>query len=328
MVELGYTLASEEHGPKDLIRFAREAEECGFAFGFISDHFHPWIDAQGQSPFVWSVLGALSQATSRLQFITGVTCPTFRIHPVIVAQAAATVAELMPGRFALGLGSGENLNEHITGERWPTADERLQRLEEAILILRRMWQGGLQSFDGRFFRVDAARLYTLPEKLPPLMIAASGKQAAKLAGEHGDGLVSTAPDSELVTRFAEAGGDGKPCYGQLTVCWAEDEATARRIALEQWPNAALPGVIFTELPLPTHFQQLAKLVDEETIGKEVICGPRTDRYIEEIGKYAKAGFGRIALHHVGKEQAGFFEFCRRQLFPALASEGLLERTGG
>ncbi|HYD49040.1 MAG TPA: TIGR03557 family F420-dependent LLM class oxidoreductase [Terriglobales bacterium] len=324
MLKLGYTLASEEHRPNDLVRFARQAEDCGFDFGFISDHFHPWIDNQGQSPFVWSVLGALAHSTAKLNLITGVTCPTFRIHPVIIAQAAATVAAMMPGRFALGLGSGENLNEHITGARWPSSEERMERLEEAIAIIRMMWQGGVQSHRGKYYQVDTARIYTLPDQLPPLMIAASGKRAAGLAGRTGDGLVSTSPDADLIKEFQSEGGKRKPCYGQLTMCWAEDEHSARRTALQQWPNSALPGVIFTELPLPAHFEQLTKLLDESEVAESVICGPALEPYLDKLRKYAEAGFDHVTLHQVGPNQEGFFQWCSKELFPRLRSERLIE----
>src|SRR5919108_495182 len=173
MVELGYALSSEEHAPNDLVRYAQRAEEVGFAFALISDHFHPWLDQQGESPFVWGVIGAIAEATERLVLGTGVTCPTMRMHPALVAQAAATSAALMPERFFLGVGTGENLNEHILGERWPNADERLEMLEEAIELIRELWQGELVSWRGRYFTVDRARVYTLPEEPPPIAVAAA-----------------------------------------------------------------------------------------------------------------------------------------------------------
>src|ERR687883_157173 len=188
MVELGYALSSEEHTPNDLVRYARRAEEVGFAFALISDHYHPWLDQQGQSPFVWSVVGAIAHATQRLRLGTGVTCPTMRIHPAIVAQAAATAAAMMPGRFFLGVGTGENLNEHILGDRWPEADVRREMLEEAVEVIRLLWQGGQRSHHGRHYTVENARVYTLPETPPPIIVAASGPKAAELAGRIGDGF--------------------------------------------------------------------------------------------------------------------------------------------
>ena len=253
MVEIGYALSCEEHAPNDLVRHAHEAEETGFTFALISDHFHPWIDRQGHSPFVWSVIGGIAHATRRLRLGTGVTCPIMRYHPAIVAQAAATSAAMMPGRFFLGVGSGENLNEHILGEGWPSAPVRQEMLEESIEIIRLLWQGGERSFDGTYFTVDHARLYTLPDEPPPLYVAASGPQAAKLAGEVGDGLIMTSPDTELINAFDAASGSEKPRYGQVTVCWAADEATrsphrARVVADRRRPGRARPGAA-TAAPL-------------------------------------------------------------------------------
>ncbi len=230
MTEIGYALSSEEHPPNDLVRFATQAEAAGFTFAAISDHFHPWVDAQGQSPFVWSVIGAIAHATSSLKLGTGVTCPTFRIHPAIVAQAAATAAAMMPGRFFLGLGSGENLNEHILGDHWPPAPVRQEMLAEAVELIRQLWEGGYQSFDGSYFTVENARLYTLPDEPPPIVIAAGGPSAAELAGRHADGLWSVAPKTDLIDKYREAGGKGA-IYGQVKMCWAADEQEARKTVL-------------------------------------------------------------------------------------------------
>jgi len=212
-IKLGYALSSEEHAPNDLVRHARLAEQAGFSFALISDHFHPWVDAQGHSPFVWSVIGAIAHATERLELGTGVPCPTTRIHPAIIAQASATAAAMMPGRFFLGVGTGENLNEHILGDRWPPHDLRLERLEEAVHVIRQLWQGGSQSHYGKHYTVENARLYTLPEELPRIVVAASGPLAAEAAGRFGDGLCSTAPKAEIIKAFTGAGGSG-PRYGQ------------------------------------------------------------------------------------------------------------------
>src|SRR5438874_12628040 len=226
MVEIGYALSSEEHLPADLVRNARRAAEAGFPFALISDHYHPWIDAQGQSPFVWSVIGGISQVTEHLQLGTGVTCPIMRTHPAIIAQAAATSAALMPGRFFLGVGTGENLNEHILGEKWPPYDVRAEMLDEAVEVIRLLWQGGPRSHRGRYFTVENAQIYSLPKVLPPIMIAASGKSPAALAGRIADGLISTAPQKELIEAFRQSGGQGKRLYGQMTVCWASTQEEA------------------------------------------------------------------------------------------------------
>src|SRR6185369_16674552 len=217
VVELRYALSSEELGPVELVENAIAAEHAGFRFALVSDHFHPWLDVQGESPFVWSTIGAISQATESLAIGTGVTCPMMRTHPAVIAHAAATSAALMPGRFFLGVGTGENLNEHVLGDRWPGHEERLEMLEEAISVIRELWEGGLVTHRGRHYTVDRARLYSLPDELPPIAVAAGGPRAAELAGRIGDALISTAPDPDLVSVFERAGGAGKPRYGQLTV---------------------------------------------------------------------------------------------------------------
>jgi coenzyme F420-dependent glucose-6-phosphate dehydrogenase len=315
VTEIGYALSSEEHRPNDLVRYARQAEEAGFMFALISDHYHPWIDRQGQSPFVWNVLGGIAQATGRLRVGTGVTCPLMRIHPAIIAQAAATTAAMMPGRFFLGVGTGENLNEHILGDHWPPADERREMLEEAVEVIRLLWQGGLQSFQGAHYTVENARLYTLPDEPPPIIVAAAGPESAELAGRIGDGLISTAPEAELREKFEAAGGRGKPCYGQVHVCWAADEATARRTAFEQWPTTAIKGELGQELALPRYFEQAAGMLREEDVAKLIVCGPDPERHLAEIRKFAEAGFDYVYVHQVGPDQEGFFRFYEREILP-------------
>ena len=231
MTAIGYALSSEEHHPADLVRHAQLAERAGFGYALISDHFHPWIDKQGQSPFVWGVIGGIAQRTSSLRLGTGVTCPILRIHPAIVAHAAATAAAMLPGRFFLGVGTGEALNEHVLAQRWPPTPVRREMLEEAVGLMRELWRGELTSHRGRYYTVENARLYTVPEEPPPIAVAASGPAAAELAGSIGDAIVTTAPDEELLDVYRKAGGDG-PRYGQLTVCWGEDEAEARKTAHE------------------------------------------------------------------------------------------------
>jgi coenzyme F420-dependent glucose-6-phosphate dehydrogenase len=310
--ELGFALSSEEHPPNDLVRWAVRAEEAGFSYALISDHYHPWIDRQGQSPFVWGVIGGIAQATERLRLGTGVTCPTIRTHPGIIAQAAATAAAMMPGRFFLGVGSGENLNEHIFGDYWPAADERQEMLEEAIAVMRLLWQGGYQTHRGKHYRVENARIYSLPDELPPIAVAAAGPKAAELAANAGDALISTAPDSELVDTYRNAGGDG-PRYGQLTVCFDKDEQQAVKTALEWWPNAALKGELGQELPLPRHFEQAAQNVTEEEIAEAIVCGPDVDRYLEKITEFDDAGYDHVYIHQVGTDQESFFAFAEREL---------------
>ena len=315
MAEIGYALSSEEHAPHDLVRYAQRAEEVGFTFALISDHYHPWTDKQGHSPFVWSVLGAIGQATHGLRVGTGVTCPTMRIHPAIIAQAAATAACLMPGRFFLGVGTGENLNEHILGEGWPAHARRLDMLDEALEIIRLLWSGGVQSYDGKYYTIENARVYTLPAQLPPIYIAAGGPISADRAGAIGDGLICTSPDVEILRTFDAGGGGARPCIGMVTVCWANDEAEARRTALEWWPIAALKGELHQELPMPAHFEQAAGLVTEDVLAKSITCGPDAQRHIEAIQEYVDAGFDQIYVHQIGPDQAGFMQFYQREVLP-------------
>jgi G6PDH family F420-dependent oxidoreductase len=319
-ISVGYALSSEEHPPSDLVRDAVLAEDAGFDFAMISDHFHPWIDRQGNSPFVWSVLGGIAASTSRILVGTGVTCPLIRIHPAIIAQAAATTAAMMPGRFWLGVGTGENLNEHVVGGEWPHHDRRSEMLEEAIEIIRALWTGELTTFEGDHYEVVNARLYTVPEELPPILVAASGTDSAGLAGRIGDGLIATAPEKELVTAFEKAGGEGKPRIGQMGICWAESEASARRTALEWWPTAAIPGTSSQELALPSHFEELAGLVDEEAVAETILCGPDVDPILEKIRAFERAGFDRVYIHQVGPDQKGFLRFAERDLLPALGTK--------
>jgi coenzyme F420-dependent glucose-6-phosphate dehydrogenase len=319
MISLGYKLSSEEQSATDLVRYAQMAQDTGFSFALISDHYHPWIERQGQSPFVWSALGAIAQATQRLTVGTAVTCPTVRIHPAIIAQAAATTATLMPGRFFLGVGTGENLNEHVVGQVWPETEIRQARLEEAIEIIRLLWKGGNQSHHGRYFTVENARLFSLPDTPPPLYVAVGGPRSADLAGRLGDGMIGTDPEASLLTAFDRAGGAGKPRYGELTVCWAKNEATARRTAREQWPTSAMESNLSWELPLPEHFEAVAELVTEDQVAESIVCGPDPARHLAAIRKYAAAGYDHVCIHQVGKDQKGFFEFYAEEILPQLKS---------
>jgi coenzyme F420-dependent glucose-6-phosphate dehydrogenase len=315
MLQIGFKLCSEEHGPNDLVQYARRAEGAGFTFAMISDHFHPWIDRQGQSPFVWNVIGAIAQATESLRLGTGVTCPTMRIHPAIIAQAAATSAAMMPGRFWFGVGTGENLNEHVLGDHWPAADIRRDMLEEAVKVIRLLWQGGTQSHYGNYYVVENARLYTLHDEPPPILVAGKGPRATELAGRIGDGFITTSPKAELVAAFHESGGIGKPCMGEASVCWAPTEAEARRTAYECWPTAGFKGELTAELATPTHFEQAAEMVREEDVAKEIVCGPDPERHIEEIKKFAEAGFDHVWVHQVGPDQEGCLRFYEREVLP-------------
>jgi len=314
--ELGYSLSCEEHGPNDLVGFAKSAEAAGFGFALVSDHFHPWIDAQGNSPFVWSVIGGVAQATERLRLGTGVTCPLIRIHPAIIAQAAATSAAMMPGRFFLGVGTGENLNEHVLGGKWPAPDQRLEMLEEAVEVIRLLWQGGYQTHRGKHYTVERARIYTLPEQLPEICVAAAQPNAAELAGRIGDGFIGVAPEEELIEKFEQAGGDGKPRYGHLTVCWAEDEEQAKQTAHQNWPNAGLEGPLNQELATPADFEAVAEMVEPDDL-ETLPLGPDPDRYLDAIREFDDAGYSHVYIHQIGPNQDGFLEFARRELLPRL-----------
>jgi coenzyme F420-dependent glucose-6-phosphate dehydrogenase len=316
-VELGYALSSEEHGPNELVRNARAAEEAGFTFALISDHYHPWVDAQGQSPFVWSVIGGIAQATERLRLGTGVTCPTIRIHPAIIAQAAATAQVMLEGRFFLGVGTGEELNEHVTGARWPGPQERLELLEEAIEILRLLWEGGYRSHYGKHYTVEQARIYTLPDEPPPIAVAAAQPKAARLAGRLGDALIGVSPQGDLLSEFDEAGGSGKPRYGQVTVCYAENEDDAKKTAFEVWPNAGLEGPLSQELAITEHYEAAAQLLDEDDVAETVICGPDPQRHLEAIREYDDAGYTHVYVHQVGRDQDSFFRFYADEILPQL-----------
>jgi coenzyme F420-dependent glucose-6-phosphate dehydrogenase len=316
-VELGYALSSEEHPPPDLVRNARAAEDAGFGFGLISDHIHPWVDAQGHSAFVWSVIGGIAQATERFRIGTGVTCPLIRIHPAIIAHAAATSACLMPGRFFLGIGTGENLNEHVLGAKWPAPDERLEMLEEAVEVMRLLWQGDYQTHRGKHYTVENLRIFDVPEEPIEIAIAAMQPQAAELAGRIGDSLINVAPKEEIVEKFEEGGGKGKPRYGQITVCYAESKDAAKTTAFETWPNALVEGSASQELPLPKDFEQLVEGRNPDELEGTLTLGPDPDEYLDQIKEFDKAGYTHAYFHQIGPDQDAFLEFAKSDLFPRL-----------
>jgi G6PDH family F420-dependent oxidoreductase len=317
-MKIGYFLSCEEFGPADLLVQARAAEEAGFHGLWISDHFHPWNDEQGESPFVWSMIGALSQVTSRMSVTTGVTCPTVRIHPAVLAQATATSAAMLPGRFRFGVGSGEALNEQILGDDWPEADVRLEMLEEAIEVIRKLWTGEVVSHDGEHYRVRHARLYTRPSEPPPILVSGFGPKSVDLAARVGDGYCITGPDRELISRYRSNGGEGKPVHAGTKVCYGPDEAEARRTVYRIWPNEALPGELAQILPTPEHFEQATSLVTEEMIGESVPCGPDLERHIEMIREHADAGVDELYVQQVGGGHDEFFAAYARDVLPQFA----------
>jgi G6PDH family F420-dependent oxidoreductase len=238
-----------------------------------------------------------------------------RYHPAIIAQASATVTEMMPGRFMLGVGTGEALNEHITGERWPAWEIRADMLEEAVEIIRDLWTGRAVSHYGEFFTVENARVYSLPDEPPPMIVAAGGPRAAEVAGRIGDGLINYAPDHEVVAEFRASGGGDKPRFVQYTVCWAADEAQARHTARATVPTVALQGEVTTLLPTPPHFEQATATVTEDQIAQVVVCGPDPARHIDGIRKCVEAGFDHVHVDQVGPDQEGFFRFYEREILP-------------
>ncbi|MFG1917255.1 TIGR03557 family F420-dependent LLM class oxidoreductase [Micromonospora sp. NPDC048898] len=315
-MKIGYFLSSEEFTPAELLEQARGAERAGFEALWISDHYHPWVDAQGQSPFVWSMIGALSQVCS-LPVTTAVTCPTVRIHPAVIAQAAATSAVLHGGRFVLGVGTGEALNEHIFGDAWPHADVRLEMLEEAVEVLRELWGGGFVNHRGKHYTVENARIYTLPDTPPSIYVSGFGPKAIDLAARIGDGYVSTMPDGDMVRRFRENGGGDKPCQAGFKAAYADSEDEGTRIAYERWPNAGVPGELSQVLPSPRHFEQAAELVEPEMVRKAFVCGNSVDAHLEMIDRYAKAGFDEVYVANTGPHHQGLFDLYQREVLPRL-----------
>ncbi len=315
MVKLGYKLSSEDTNPLDLVRYAKMAEEAGFNFAMASDHYHPWVDKQGESPFVWCTLGGVSQSTTKLKVGTAVTCPTIRINPVIIAQAAATTASMLPGRFMLGLGSGENLNEHVLGDPWPPAYVRIEMLEEAVMVIRMLWQGGMQNFEGKYYTVENARIYTLPDELPPIFMAADGEKAAENAGRLADGLITPGIRKDLVEIFNKSGGEGKPCYAEASVCWAESRDEAIKTAYDYWPIITNKGGINWELYSPRYFESLAKMLDPEAEITGVTYGNNPQDHIDKINRFIEAGYDHVFIHQLGPHQEGFINFYKNEVLP-------------
>jgi G6PDH family F420-dependent oxidoreductase len=318
--KFGLTLSSEEHDPRRLVDLAELAERTGFDFVSISDHYHPWVDEQGHSPFVWTMLGAIAERTSGLEVGVGVTCPTVRIHPAILAQAAATTAHLLDGRFTWGVGTGEALNEHVLGDRWPIADERLEMLEEAIDVVRQLWTGEEITHRGKHYTVENARIYDPPPSAVPIVVSAFGPKAAELAGRVGDGLWLTSPDAETVEKWREAGGEG-PVWAQFTLCWAADRDDAIKTAHRFWPNTGVPGQLSQDLPTPAHFEQASSTVTPEMIAESTPCGPDPEPVVEKVRELIEAGVDYVYAHQIGPDQEGFCEFWTGQIEPEVRRLG-------
>jgi G6PDH family F420-dependent oxidoreductase len=319
LTQIGYTMMCEQVGPKQLVRDVKLAEEAGFDFAVISDHYFPWLDSQGHSPYAWSVLGAAVQATDRIPLMTYVTCPIRRYHPAVVAQKAATVQMLSDGRFTLGLGAGENLNEHIVGGHWPMAALRHEMLEEAVEIIRALWAGGSVTYRGGHFDVESARVWDLPETAPPIGIAVSGPSSCRLAGHHADAMIATQPKPELGEMFDAAGGRGKPRIGQIALIYDTDEQSAAKRGMDQFRFFTGGWRVNAELPLPASFDEAARTVREKDITNLMPCGPEVQRHVAGIRDYGAAGgFTHIALIQVGADsQEEFISWAATDLLPAL-----------
>ena len=296
-MRIGYFLATEEYTPDELVEQATLAEAAGFEALWISDHFHPWNNAQGQAPFVWSLIGALSQACS-LPVTTAVTCPTVRINPVIVAQAAATSAVMLHGDFVLGVGTGEALNEHILGDVWPCADVRLEMLEEAVDLIRELWKGDVVTRQGKYYTVDTARIYTLPDEPPPVYMSGFGPKATEVAIRIADGFQTTKPDAELIGMFRDKSG-GKPTQAGFKVAHAPSEDEGVELAHRLWGHAGLPGETSQMLPSPQQFEELATVTSKEQTRKSLACGPDASRQVDAFEPYLDVGFDEIYVGNIG-----------------------------
>jgi G6PDH family F420-dependent oxidoreductase len=320
---IGYFLSCEEHPPEELVRQARLAADAGFEGLWISDHFHPWNHEQGQSPFVWSVIGAVSQVCD-LPVTTAVTCPTVRVHPAIIAQAAATSARLCRGGFRLGVGSGEALNEHVTGSRWPTADVRLEMLEEAVAVIRRLLTGERVTHHGTHYTVEDARIFTLPDGPIEIPVSAFGPDATELAARIGDGFVTAQPDAEGLAAYRAHGGSGVAMAG-AKACWGADRDQAQELAHRLWANQGVPGELAQVLPSPAHFEQASELVTPEMIGATIPCGPDVEEHVSKLRKYDEAGFDELYVAQIGPDQDGFFAAYQAEVLPALRSPSPRQR---
>ncbi|MEU4400849.1 TIGR03557 family F420-dependent LLM class oxidoreductase [Micromonospora orduensis] len=319
-MQIGYKLASEGFGPQEIIRQAVLAEQAGFDFVEMSDHFHPWLDAQGHSSFTWSVLGAIAAKTSNLRLATGVTCPTVRYHPAIIAQAAATMALISDGRFTLGVGAGERLNEHVVGQGFPSVRGRHERLREALEIIRLLWQGGYQSYEGRHLHLEDARVFDLPDTPPVIAVAASGEESARLAAELGDGIFATEPESSIVEHYHRAGGSG-PRYAEVPLAWATDEQQAVQAVLGTSRWMVTGWKVMSELPNPVNFEAASAHVEEKHIRELFAVGPDPEPHLAKVRSYVEAGFDHIVLQNAGPDPDGFLDFFANDLSGRLRATG-------
>ncbi|MFI6024653.1 LLM class F420-dependent oxidoreductase [Amycolatopsis magusensis] len=317
-MRFGYTLMTEQAGPKELVRFAGEAERAGFDFEVMSDHYSPWLDEQGHAPYAWSVLGAVTQSTERVELMTYVTCPIMRYHPAVVAQKAATVQLLADGRFTLGLGAGENLNEHVVGQGWPPANVRHEMLGEALDIIHGLFDGGYFNYAGKHYRVDSAKLWDLPETKPGIGVAVSGEQSIAAFAPKADTLIAVEPKAELVRSWDKhTDGNGRK-VGQLPICWDPDRGAAVERAHEQFRWFGGGWKVNAELPGTAAFAGATQFVRQEDVAESIPCGPDVEPIVDAFKGFADAGFTDVALVQIGGDhQDGFFGFAERELLPAL-----------
>ncbi|GAB3732461.1 TIGR03557 family F420-dependent LLM class oxidoreductase [Nocardiopsis nanhaiensis] len=311
-MRIGYKLFAEGYGPREIVEQAVRAERAGFDFVEVSDHFHPWLFSHQHSGFVWSMLAAIAERTERIGLATGVTCPILRIHPAIVAQAAATTALLSDGRFTLGLGSGERLNEHVVGKGWPSATTRHEMLREAITIIRMLWAGGYQSFEGKHLVLEDARVFDLPEEPPPIAVAAGGERSAELAAEFGDGLFGTEPSPALTRAYRDVGGAG-PTYGEVPLAWAADDGTALESARNLFRFGLTGWKVQSELPNPVNFEAATALIDTGDMADAFGYGPDPERHLSAVRQFVDAGFDHPVLINAGPDPEGFFTFFEEEL---------------
>ncbi len=319
-MKIGYKLFAEAYPPQELVRQAVAAEEAGFDFVEVSDHFHPWLYDHGHSAFAWSVLAAIAARTERIGLATGVTCPSIRYHPAIVAQAAATTALLSDGRFVLGVGAGEQLNEHIVGRGWPAVTERHQMFREALEIIRALWSGGYHSYEGRHLKLEDARVFDLPESPIPIAVAIGGPAGARIAAELGDGIFATDPDPGLVEAYERAGGSGSK-YAEVPLAWATDAEEAAQSAHRLFRFGLLSWKVLAELPNPVNFEAAAEFIEVDHVREVFACGPNPERHLEVARQFADAGFDHLALVNAGPDPDGFFDFYAAELAEPLRAAG-------
>jgi G6PDH family F420-dependent oxidoreductase len=314
-MRFGYFLSCEEYSPTQLVEQAVAAEQAGFESLWVSDHYHPWNSEQGESAFVWGIIGALSQACS-LPVTTAVTCPTVRIHPAVIAQAAATAAVQLGGRFTLGVGTGEALNEHVLGDVWPSADVRLEMLEEAVGLMRKLWEGHPVTTQGKHYRTDTATIYTRPDEPIPVYVSAFGPKALDLAARIGDGFINTADDAEAVASFKDKSG-GKPAQGGVKVAWADTEEEGVDHAYRLWANSGLPGELAQVLPTPQHFEQASELVTREATAESIVAGSDIERHVQQMQDYVDAGYDEVYVANMGPNYLAMIEAYGRDVLPRL-----------